>query len=94
MVNKPIFGSQTGNDASNAEDAALLKKYCRYMKLAKNFSENTLKAYTDDLQKLVDYAASEKLALVDVRLDDLRHFAAELIDMGISPRSLGVFSVE
>lgn len=89
MVNKPIFGSQTGNDASNAEDAALLKKYCRYMKLAKNFSENTLKAYTDDLQKLVDYAASEKLALVDVRLDDLRHFAAELIDMGISPRSLG-----
>ncbi len=59
------------------------------MKLAKNFSDNTLKAYTDDLQKLVDYAASEKLALVDVRLDDLRHFAAELIDMGISPRSLG-----
>ncbi len=89
MVNKPIFGSQTGNDVSNAEDAALLKKYCRYMKLAKNFSDNTLKAYTDDLQKLVDYAASEKLALVDVRLDDLRHFAAELIDMGISPRSLG-----
>lgn len=78
---------QTIHDAPESANAEMLKSYRRYMKLLKNYSENTLSAYTDDLQKLLDFANSEGLALTDIRLDDLRHFAAALIDIGISPRS-------
>lgn len=80
---------QTQSANNRNDDAGMIKKYRRYMKLAKNFSENTLKAYMDDLQKLVDYTRSEGLPLTDVKLDDLRHFTAELVDLGISPRSQG-----
>ncbi len=89
MGNKPIFDVQTESVGSQTVNVGLIKKYIRYMKLAKNFSENTLKAYTDDLQKLSDFAASENIPLTEVHLDNLQHFAAQLIDLGISPRSLG-----
>ncbi len=89
MGNKPIFGVQTESVGNQTVNVGLIKKYSRYMKLAKNFSENTLKAYTDDLQKLSDFAASENIQLTEVRLEKLQNFAAQLIDLGISPRSLG-----
>ncbi len=89
MGNKPIFGVQTESVGNQTVNVGLIKKYSRYMKLAKNFSENTLKAYTDDLQKLSDFAASENIQLTEVRLENLQNFAAQLIDLGISPRSLG-----
>ncbi len=89
MGNKPIFGVQTESVGNQTVNVGLIKKYSRYMKLAKNFSENTLKAYTDDLQKLSDFAASENIPLTEVRLENLQNFAAQLIDLGISPRSLG-----
>ncbi len=89
MGNKPIFDVQTKHVGNQTVNAGLIKKYCRYMKLAKNFSENTLKAYTDDLQKLSDFAASENIPLTEIHLDNLQHFAAQLIELGISPRSLG-----
>lgn len=72
------------NAKTNAE---MIRHYRRYMKLEKNYSENTLSAYTDDLQKLVDFAGYEHLALTEVKLDNLRTFAATLIDIGITPRS-------
>lgn len=72
------------NAKTNAE---MIRNYRRYMKLEKNYSENTLSAYTDDLQKLVDFAGYEHLALTEVKLDHLRTFAATLIDIGITPRS-------
>lgn len=80
---------QTIHEGSAAANAGMLKGYRRYMKLLKNYSENTLEAYSDDLQKLLDFANSEGLALTDICLDDLRSFAAALIDIGISPRSQG-----
>lgn len=89
MGNKPIFNVQTESVGNQTVNVGLIKKYVRYMKLAKNFSENTLKAYTDDLQKLSDFAASGNIPLTEVHLDNLQHFAAQLIDLGISPRSLG-----
>ncbi len=89
MGNKPIFGVQTESVGNQTVNVGLIKKYSRYMKLAKNFSENTLKAYTDDLQKLSDFAASENIQLTEVHLENLQNFAAQLIDLGISPRSLG-----
>lgn len=76
------------NDNGNS-NAEMIKQYRRYLKLGRNYSENTLKAYMDDLQKLLNYANCEGLALTEVKLDDLRNFAAAIIDIGISPRSQG-----
>lgn len=61
--------------------------YRRYLKLQRNFSANTVDAYLRDLQKLIRYLESEGIDPADAALEDLRHFAAGLIDIGISPRS-------
>lgn len=70
---------QSGRDVAKA--------YQRYLKLERNFTANTVDAYMRDLQKLVDYLRSEGLDPVEVKLEDLQHFAASLHDIGISPRS-------
>jgi integrase/recombinase XerD len=57
------------------------------LKLQRNFSVNTVDAYLRDLQKLIRYLESEGIDPADAALEDLRHFAAGLIDIGISPRS-------
>ena len=59
---------KTDNDVAATADSKMVRQYCRYLKLARNYSENTLKAYTDDLQKLVDYARCEGLALTQMKL--------------------------
>lgn len=70
---------QSGRDVAKA--------YQRYLKLERNFTANTVDAYMRDLQKLVDYLRTEDLDPVEVKLEDLQHFAASLHDIGISPRS-------
>ena len=57
------------------------------MRLQRNMSANTIEAYMLDLSKLSVYLQSEDKALEDVTIDDLRHFAAGLHDVGIGPRS-------
>ena len=61
--------------------------YRRYLRLQRNMSANTIEAYMLDLSKLSVYLQSEDKALEDVTIDDLRHFAAGLYDVGIGPRS-------
>ena len=70
---------QSGGDVAKA--------YQRYLKLERNFTANTVDAYMRDLQKLVDYLRAEGIDPVEVKLEDLQHFAASLHDIGISPRS-------
>ena len=70
---------QSGRDVAKA--------YQRYLKLERNFTANTVDAYMRDLQKLVDYLRAAGIDPVEVKLDDLQHFAASLHDIGISPRS-------
>ncbi len=70
---------QSGRDVAKA--------YQRYLKLERNFTVNTVDAYMRDLQKLVDYLRAEGIDPVEVKLEDLQHFAASLHDIGISPRS-------
>ncbi|MBP7357916.1 MAG: tyrosine recombinase XerD [Prevotella sp.] len=65
----------------------VVRDYRRYLKLQRNYSPNTLDAYLCDLQKLSDYLHVEGLDPLDVKLEDLRHFAAGLHDIGIHPRS-------
>ncbi len=61
--------------------------YRRYLKLQRNFSSNTVDAYLRDLQKLLTYLEGTGLTPSEASLDDLRHFAACLHDVGIGPRS-------
>ena len=57
--------------------------YQRYPKLQCNFSPNTVDAYLRDVQKLLSYLAEEGIAVEEVRLPHLQHFAAGLHDLGI-----------
>ncbi len=78
---------QTDKNNINYGNAEIISKFRRYMKLERNYSENTLDAYMNDLQKLLDYISSEGLQILEVKLDDLRNFVAALVDIGISARS-------
>lgn len=68
-------------------DKQIIIKYRQYLKLEKSLSENTVMAYTSDLDKLIQYLKEESINIMDVSLDDLENFAADLRDIGIHPRS-------
>lgn len=68
-------------------DKQIIIKYRQYLKLEKSLSENTVMAYTSDLDKLIQYLEEENINIMDVSLDDLENFAADLRDIGIHPRS-------
>ena len=70
----------------NSKD--IVSRYRRYLKLEKGYSANTLDAYMRDVDKLFRYLAVEQVDVLDVRLEDLEHFAAFISDLGIGPRSL------
>ena len=61
--------------------------YQRYLKLQCNFSPNTVDAYLRDVEKLLSYLAAEGIAVAEVRLPHLQHFAAGLHDLGIGAAS-------
>ena len=68
-------------------DKQIIIKYRQYLKLEKSLAENTVMAYTSDLDKLIQYLKEENINIMDVSLDDLENFAAGLRDIGIHPRS-------
>ena len=70
----------------NSKD--IVSRYRRYLKLEKGYSANTLDAYMRDVDKLFRYLAVEQVEVLDVKLEDLEHFAAFISDLGIGPRSL------
>lgn len=70
----------------NSKD--IVGRYRRYLKLEKGYSANTLDAYLRDVDKLLRYLALEQVDVLDVKLEDLEHFAAFISDLGIGPRSL------
>lgn len=65
----------------------IIIKYKQYLRLEKSLSENTIAAYTCDLEKLILYLEEEKTNILDVRLEHLENFTACLRDIGICPRS-------
>ena len=70
----------------NSKD--IVGRYRRYLKLEKGYSANTLDAYLRDVDKLLRYLTIEQVDVLDVKLEDLEHFAAFISDLGIGPRSL------
>ncbi len=46
----------------------VLRRYYQYLRLERNFSENTLDAYTKDLDKLLGYLEHEGISFPDSSL--------------------------
>ena len=67
---------------------SILRKYRAYILLEKGLSENTRKAYSGDVEKLLGFLADEGIDVHSCTLDDLHRFAASLHDIGISAVSV------
>ena len=61
----------------------IVDKYIRYLKLERNYSQNTIEAYHHDLQYLLDYCTREEKKVVDLQLEDLQHFALSIHENGV-----------
>lgn len=69
-------------------DKSILRRYNQYLQLEKSLSPNTLEAYQNDLNHLQEFLQEKNLCYKNVTIEDLQHFCAVLIDLGISARSL------
>ena len=65
----------------------ILSKYKVYLRLEKSLSDNTVSAYLADISKLFQFLEDEQIHPLDVTLDNLETFSANLRDLGIHPRS-------
>ena len=67
-----------------------IKRFRRYLRLERSYSENTLDAYMRDIDKLrvfISKRDDSDRSLLNVTLEDLQEFLDSLFDLGISPRS-------
>ena len=71
----------------NKQEFTYIDKYTVYLRLEKGLSPNTIEAYLDDLNKLMQFISNEGLHLLQISYTDLQQFVAQLIDLGISSRS-------
>lgn len=65
----------------------MVRRYLRYLKLERGYSQNTIDAYTHDLQWLFGFLKDKGKGPLAVTLGDLEEFAASLHDHGIGARS-------
>lgn len=63
------------------------RRYVRYLKLERNYSPNTIEAYTHDLDYLLNFMRSDGLSLSGMKLADLETFATTIHDFGVSATS-------
>lgn len=66
-----------------------IKGYENYLKLEKSLSQNSIAAYINDINKLVDFLEKEnkKVAPDKIKLNHLKSFLEWLNERGVSPRT-------
>ncbi len=65
----------------------VVRKYMQYLKLERNYTQNTLEAYRHDLEWLLRFCKAEQISVFDVTIDHLHAYAAQLHEHGIGARS-------
>ncbi|HTO37646.1 MAG TPA: site-specific tyrosine recombinase XerD [Brumimicrobium sp.] len=65
----------------------LRKNFISYLKIERGLAENSILAYQQDLEKLIDYCEPREIKPTDVTLDHLKYFVGDLYDLGLSARS-------
>lgn len=71
----------------NKDVSGLVRRFLRYLKLERNYSENTIEAYEHDMSYLMLYLTERGLSPLAVKLSDLENFAASLHEYEIAARS-------
>lgn len=80
--------NKTGiSPSASGKGPDLIRRYVRYLKLERNYSQNTVDAYEHDLGYLDRYLSARGLSSLAVRLSDLENFAASLHEYDIGARS-------
>ena len=64
-----------------------LKEYSTYLRLERGLSSNSIKAYLNDVQKLLQFITGSGKALADVGHEDLVRFITWLNELGMLPNS-------
>lgn len=63
-----------------------VKRFKAYLKLERGLSENTLKAYENDINKLANFAETEgKTKLTQLQYADIRDFIYSIAELGVEP---------
>jgi integrase/recombinase XerC len=67
-----------------------IDSFIGFLRVEKNYSQHTLRAYADDIRSFRDFVAGvdESLSFVDADADMLRAWIASLIDKGAAPASV------
>ena len=72
----------------NIMDYTLIKRrYMRFLRLERNYTQNTIDAYSHDIDYLINFLNGEHLAIEEVRLSHLEQFATILHEFGVAPSS-------
>ncbi len=77
----PTFASM-----EQQQQQRLIRRYYQYLKLEKG--SNTIDAYMRDLDKFLRFLKDEGKDFLSIELEDVHHFSALMMDVGIHPVSL------
>ena len=64
-----------------------IKDFVSYLKIERGLADNSILAYQNDVQKLIDYSLPRQKTAIELNYSDLKDFVAVLYDMGLSARS-------
>ena len=70
-----------------ADIERVMEQYVAYLEVQKGLLPNTLRCYSDDVKKLLDYTSAAGLTVESIEEADLHNFVCTLQDVGIHPRS-------
>ena len=66
-----------------------LAEFENYLRVEKGLAANTIKAYAQDLQKLLKFSKTQGVELVNLGQEDIIRWSQDLLRRGLSPRSTG-----